>query len=106
MLSAGTRCLGAFLVSRSTRACHFIRVPFLAVAPILGVQLVPLAGHRLAFAEAAQLLVLAEVEPEFHAGDAVARELLLEIIDFIIRAPPLVRAGKANPSGSRPIISH
>ena len=49
----------------------------------------------LALAEPIELLVLADVQPVLHQGDAVGAELLLELVDLLEGAPDLVAAREA-----------
>ena len=48
-----------------------------------------LVGRGLAVAEAAQLLVLADVEPELEDDHPVLDELALELVQLAVGAPPL-----------------
>src|SRR5262249_3789521 len=72
-----------------------VRPPFLAVSPILGAKLVTLEGRAFAFLEAAELLLLADREPELGEDQAVARQVFLEIVDLAIGAKPVVLLGEA-----------
>src|SRR3954452_15908866 len=72
-----------------------VLVPLLAVAPVLGRDLEPLELDLLALLEAAELLVLADGEPELDHDDAGAVELLLEVVDLAVGPQPLGRAGEA-----------
>src|SRR5208283_3514378 len=67
---------------------YLVGLPLAPVAPVLGVDLVALVECRLAVAEAAQLLVLADVHPELDDDHPVLDELELELVDLAVGAPP------------------
>ena len=97
LLFAGIKCQGARGVLREREhVAHgdLVGAPFAAVAPVLGVDLVPLVVGLLAVAEAAELLVLADVQPELQHDDAVLGELRFEVVDLGVGPPPLVLARK------------
>src|SRR5687768_15288861 len=66
-----------------------VDVPLLAVAPVLVRELPGLERIRGARLEAAELLVLRDLDPELAHDRAVADQLALELVDFTIRALPL-----------------
>src|SRR6185437_11439471 len=72
-----------------------VRVPLGAVAPVLFRDLEALERAPLALAEAAELLLLAHLEPELDEDEAVPGELLLEVVDLGVRAHPVRLGGEA-----------
>src|SRR5262245_46629424 len=48
-----------------------------------------LVRGALTILEAAQLFLPVDVQPEFQHQDAVLREVLLEVVDFLVRPPPI-----------------
>src|SRR6478752_4413900 len=65
------------------------------IAIVLGGDLVLLPGFALAVLKAPQLLFRADLQPEFVQHDAVERQLMLEVVDLLVRAPPILFTGKA-----------
>ena len=74
---------------------HFIRIPLLAVAPVFFGQLPVLVLRFLAFLEARKLLILADVQPEFQKQDAAINDLVLIVVNLVIRTSPLIFGGKS-----------
>ena len=72
-----------------------IGLPLAPVAPVLGVHLVALVEGGLAVAEAAQLLLLADVEPELEDDDPVLGQLALELVELAVGPPPFRLARKS-----------
>src|SRR5262249_14371679 len=72
-----------------------VGVPLLAVAPVLRRDLEALEAGRLALLEAAELLLLGHREPELADDEAVARQVLLEVVDLRVGAHPVGLAGEA-----------
>src|SRR5258706_4095899 len=62
--------------------------PLRAVAPVFVRELPSLVSRLLARLEAAQLLVLRDVDPVVHHDDPVVDKLLLELSDLGVGAPP------------------
>ena len=71
-----------------------VGVPFLAVAPVLLGDLEALEGDLFALPEAAELLLLADREPELGHHHAVAQERPLEIVYLGVGAHPIRLAGE------------
>src|SRR5258708_21534169 len=69
----------------------FVRVPFLAVAPIVRRDLEAFEGGLLARLEPSQLLGLADLQPELDDYRAVLHEPFLEIVDLLVGTHPDVR---------------
>lgn len=72
-----------------------VGVPPLVVPPILVGHLPALVRRLLSVAEAAEQLVLADVEEELHDDRAVVDELLLKRVDIVVSTLPFVRPGRA-----------
>ena len=72
----------------------FVVVPSVTVAPVFLGNLVHLPRSLLAFLEAAQLFVLADMQPELVEDDAVFQQLFLKIIDLLKGASPFPFACK------------
>src|SRR5437764_976276 len=71
-----------------------VRLPLLAVAPVLLGDLVLLVLDARTLLEAPQLLLRADVQPELGQAHAVAGQLPLELVDLGIGAAPFMRLGK------------
>src|SRR3954451_21432444 len=69
--------------------------PLAAVAPVLVRELVLLERVLLARLEALELLLVGEVQPQLHEYRAVPGEHLLEPVDLVVGAPPLLDGGEA-----------
>src|SRR5262245_22404467 len=68
---------------------RLVRVPLLAIAPVVGRDLEALERRLLALAEAAKLLGFADLKPELDDDRAAVDELLLELVDLVVRAHPV-----------------
>src|SRR5262249_43510771 len=66
-----------------------VGIPFHAVAPVFLGDLEPLEGRLFTLAEASELLILADREPELSHDQVVANELVLEIVDLGVRPHPV-----------------
>ena len=66
-----------------------VRAPLGAIAPVVRRDLEALEWRLLARLEALQLLGLAHLEPEFANNRVVVDELLLELVDLLVRAAPV-----------------
>ena len=69
--------------------------PLFAVSPVLGGDFPLLFGRALSGAEALQLFVLADVDPEFDHKGAARCEVGFKVIDFPVGALPIRLAAKA-----------
>ena len=69
--------------------------PLFAVPPVLGGDFPLLFGRALSGAEALQLFVLADVDPEFDHEGAARCEVGLKVIDFPVGALPIRLTAKA-----------
>src|SRR3954463_7733872 len=81
------RNLGAGPIDHVTHG-PLVSLPLVPVAPVLVRNLEPLEPGLLALFEAPQLLILADVQPELHHHAAIADQLLFEVVDLTIGAPP------------------
>src|SRR5437879_263177 len=70
----------------------FVRVPFLAVAPVVGGDLELLERRAFARLETPQLLGLADLQPELDDDRVAPSKLLLELIDLVVGTHPVVDA--------------
>src|SRR5438046_5666451 len=66
-----------------------VRAPLGAIAPVVRRDLEALERRLLARLEALQLLGLAHLEPELANNRVVVDELLLELVDLLVRAAPV-----------------
>ena len=89
------RCdLGAGAVNHVARRL-LVGLPFAAVAPVLGRDLVAFVTDLLALLEALELFLRADLEPELDQHASVAHELLLEVVDLAVGAHPVVLGAQA-----------
>ena len=82
------RCVGAVGQREHVADGDLVGAPLSAVAPVLIVNFMAFVGGGFAMAEAAELLLGGEMEPEFEYDDAVVRQLGFEFIEFVVGAPP------------------
>ena len=85
MLRAGEHVFGR---------CFVVAVA-LPVAPVLVGQLPALQRIGPSFLEPAELLVVADVQPELHDDHALEHERALELHDLLVGPPPLLGRGVA-----------
>ncbi len=74
---------------------RLVLIPLLAVAPILVRQLPGFVRRVLSLLEAAQLLLRADLNPEFGDDHPEIHQLPLELVDLTISALPLLLRGEA-----------
>ena len=67
-----------------------VEIPFVAVAVVVLRDLVFLVGRLFALLEALQLFVFADLQPELDDRGAVPIKEFFKLVDFLVRAPPLV----------------
>src|SRR6185437_6082217 len=72
-----------------------VRLPLVAVAPVLGGDLEALVTGLLPLAEATQLLLLVDLQPELHDDDARSHEGVLEVDDLAVGPHPVRLGGEA-----------
>ena len=72
-----------------------VRLPLLAIAPVLVGQLPALVRQTLALLEAPQLFVLGDVHPVLHQDDAMGHQLRFEVVDLGVGPLPLGVGGEA-----------
>ena len=72
-----------------------VELPLFAVSPVLGGDFPLLFGRALSGAEALQLFLLTDMNPEFHQQSAALLQIGLKVVDFPVGAPPVRLAAEA-----------